>query len=67
MVTTANPPPKGNRITIKSKTIKETADYCGCSTTKVATYIRKHNIQPSGSHWDRFHKSINLFLGDISS
>ena len=61
MVTTANPPPKGDRITIKSKTIKETADYCGCSTTKVATYIRKHNIQPVGAHWDRFHKSINLY------
>jgi hypothetical protein len=61
MVTTANPPPKGDQITIKSKTIKQTADYCQCSTTKVATYIRKHNIQPSGAHWDRFHKSINLY------
>ena len=61
MATTANPPPKGDRITVKSKTIKETADYCGCSTTKVATYIRKHNIQPVGAHWDRFHKSINLY------
>ena len=61
MVTTANQPPKGDQITIKSKTIAENADYCGCSKTKVATYIRKHYIQPVDAKWDVYHKSINLY------
>ena len=53
--TTPTPtPPKG-------MTMREMADYCGCSLTKVAVYVRTRQIKPSGVRNSRYHHNINEY------
>ena len=47
-------PPKG-------LTMREMADYCGCSLTKVAVYVRTRQIKPSGVRNSRYHHNINEY------
>ena len=47
-------PPKG-------MTMREMADYCECSLTKVAVYVRTRQIKPSGVRNSRYYHNINEY------
>ena len=58
---TAQPTPTPPPTPPKGMTMREMADYCGCSLTKVAVYVRTRQIKPSGVRNSRYHHNINEY------
>lgn len=59
--TQPTPPPTPTPTPPKGMTMREMADYCGCSLTKVAVYVRTCQIKPSGVRNSRYHHNINEY------
>ena len=57
----AQPTPTPPPTPPKGLTMREMADYCGCSLTKVAVYVRTRQIKPSGVRNSRYHHNINEY------
>lgn len=57
----AQPTPTPPPTPPKGMTMREMADYCGCSLAKVAVYVRTRQIKPSGVRNSRYHHNINEY------